>query len=496
MTERYQEQAPYNQPIWPLSPEEVALAKQEREEIRLNEERARQRRAEGLAAMERMLGISEKSRDATMSAPVSYQSPQREQRHVAPIEDELKVVGRNLTVDGVPVHMSPRVGDELRRQYIEDKQSDGSNVDFEMINPKDDVTSFNGNDQAKLQAMLANDGLEIKASLVKAKTLKEQMGIEDGAEVLPLERSKLGILSKKNVIRVGVLALVGAAVAGAATFLPKSGEGSNNSAAAVALPGEAKVPAIKEIDVQAVISDCVDGEIGAAVASGIVSVSAGVAWNIPGGTEVFPKLNLGAWDHDSNPATAPVNEPQYLPVTANNVNLSIAVCDTKDKPAVKIENETLHVNLAEVTPQVAFEANAENKPELSALKQEDLDKLVAKQWLDQTAANELRKNMIDPKMALDATKETLHGVVEQMKQKDNKTGIAAVTALKQQLQAAIAKGLPAKADGTPFGVILDGELSNNRIQGIGVNAVANNAFAIDSPRITAEKINEPATKVK
>ncbi|HEV7951752.1 MAG TPA: hypothetical protein VGO98_00025 [Candidatus Saccharimonadales bacterium] len=499
MTERYSEQMPNSQPIWPLSPEEVALARQEREQLRFNAELARRRRAEGLAEIERMLGMAEDPQGAnpleSIAASGYPQSFPQQHDNTSSQEGAPKVIGRSLTVDGLPVHMSSRVSDELRRQYVEGKQENGSSVEFELIDPKDDATAFRTEDQAKLAAALAADGKDTVKS-PRNKTLHERIGIEDGDESFPLRKRRLDFVKNKKAMRIGAVALVAMSLAGGATFVAQPGNVSDHTAADVAGPGVANASVEKRIDAGALLSDCTPDKIGATIASGTMSVNAGVIWNIPNGTDVFPKLSLGAWDHDGDPATAPTNEPRYLPVTANNMNVSLAVCDTAGASAVSIQSDVVHVNLANVSPQIAFAANAESAPELSALKQEDLNKLVAKEWMTQESADALRKNMVDPKLAVDATKEALYGVVEQMKQNDNKTGLAVVAALKAQLPAAVAKELPVKADGTPYEIVLEGELANERIQGVGVDAVKNEAFTVEAPRIIAEKINPPASEGK
>jgi hypothetical protein len=483
MTERFQEQLPNSQPFWPLSPEEVALAKRERDEIRINEELARQRRAEGLAEMERLLGVNGDTRGAVMPASVYSRPLQADQPTTAPLEAEPEISRGRLMVDGKPVHMSSKVSDAQLKAYIASKQQAGATVKFEQIDRAE--VAFTGG--------AAGDAAH---KLPHEESLGERIGLTEAEGSFPLQRKRLDFVKNRKLMGVGATAIVALSLAGGAAFLAKPGEDNGGVTASVGGPDVINASTEKEIDMRALISDCAPDKIGAPLANGTMSIDAGVIWNIPGTTEQFPKVSLGAWDHDNNPGTEPVNEPRFLPVTANNITVSMAVCDPADVPAVLLKDGALHVNLSDVSPQIAFEAGAENAPELSALRQEDLNKLVADKWMSQEAANTLRTNMINPNMAIAATKEVLHGVVEQMKQKDNKTGLAVVAAIKAQLQPAIAKQLPPKSDGKPYEVILDGEFVNTRLSGVGVDAAKSEAFTIDNPRIVAEKITPPASEKK
>lgn len=340
-----------NQPPLPamsLSELKLAIAEMEDEE-------ARQLRRERLSSVIGPRAIAAPDvRLSEVQYPAAPATAPVGRDEVVIAEPEVEsVIGRDLIIDGKHHHLSANMDNETRKKYIAAKQARGGSVDFELINPTDDYTSFNAADQQELNRMLQNGPSEQAVPDSRGNDMKNRLesSIVGSGGYNKLSRFK--ITRKKVLASVALLAASSGVV-----FAANSNMFATENVQTSLTPGadtDAEPVIANETDTgikltarDIAIGDCLDDAgNGKALIQDKVAITADMKWKIKtidGNEDVvmdegglFPKLAI----------------PDAT------VNLANCITPEKRDAAVKVgENNVVEINYDAIEQQIGIVAGA------------------------------------------------------------------------------------------------------------------------------------------
>jgi hypothetical protein len=222
---------------------------------------------------------------------------------VAPVRPNVQpVIRRDLTVDGVPRHLSADMNNSAREAYIASKQATGSVVDYEYVHPSQDYTTFSGEDQQKLRDILVREensahrpdtAPKPKATLnpnyppdhVINRHIMETQGEHQDENATALDKKSKRRFTKKQ-LGVGAVLLAGVVASGTGVAVVSGAIGGNGSHDAAVIDNNANeninpelIPVLTTAPLVEAFGGCMDENGGGSVlGSGSVKSEVTTSW--------------------------------------------------------------------------------------------------------------------------------------------------------------------------------------------------------------------------
>lgn len=412
-----------------------------------------------------------------------------------------KIIHRNITVDNRQVHFDDTVPPEQRRLIVESAKNAGQDVEFNLVDPKYDYTAFRPEHVDELNNRLAQEESESNTNETGYQTSGSVIVPMHGEEA-PMESHRFrNAFNKLNFKENKLKKIAIASSVGAAAIAVVAGSwiaGNDGSSDATGDIKEAIDSANSpEIDVSNMITACVEGEMGQEVHTQLVDVQGDVIWNVPnmeegGAARPLNKLILDPKDHDGNPDTpdvAPV--ARYPKLTAPALELTTAVCAPEGSESIEVKGNEVHVDLANLQSQIAFESTVPEKLNVEIVPELILNAGVSQGVFSEEAKAAMFADMQSPEVRLSIIQDALMDVGSKL---INVEGVPAnqpsiEDAIKAGLPDTLLASLPQTPEGEPYKIVLNNNFSSPTSY-VGIDGAVEGKYSL----VNVDFVNQEADK--